>query len=218
MTLYVPSTAPNTKSLSQYIIDVRRLLHDSTGQYWQDPELIDYINAARNRVVADTGCNRMVQSGAILQGQEAYDFSFCGQNDTFDILNVRMLWGAMWYQLDYLPFGDFSTKLRAWATWQQRPVAFTVYGQNTLYVGPVPDQTYTVELDTVVAPGSLVLTTDQDFIAFPFVGCVAFYAAYLAKFKEQSYEQAAVFETEYKKKVMEAIRSSFTRRITSMYG
>lgn len=217
MTFFIPIT-PQTKSLAQYIIDVRRLLHDALGQYWTDVELTDYINAARDRVVADTGCNRMKQAGTLAQGTESYLFSaFSNQYRTFDVLNIRLLWGSAWYQLDYMPFGELSTRMRAWKTMQQRPVAFSVYGQNTIYVGPLPDQAYTVELDTVVAPAPLVVPTDQDFIAFPYVGCVAFYAAYLAKFKEGSMTDADRFKAEYAEKAREAIRSSFTRRIPSMY-
>ena len=193
------------------------MLHDSTGQYWTDGELIDYINDGRNWLVAKTGCNRMIQTGTLVAGQEAYAFTFCGQNDTFDILNIKIQWGSMLYQLDYAPFGDLSTKYRSWSTWKQRPVIFSVYGQNTIYVSPVPDQAYSVELDTVVAPAPLVLPTDQDFISFPFVPAISFYAAYLAKFKEQSYDEAERFKREAILKAIEASGFSFTRRIASMY-
>lgn len=207
-----------TKLLSDYITDVRRLLHDSTGKYWSDTELTDYINEARRQVVADTGCNRTLQTGVLVIGQEAYALSSFGSNDTFDVLNIRIKWGTMWYQLDYNPFGQISTKLRAWSTWQQRPVAFSVYGQQTFYVAPVPDQAYPIELDTVVAPAALVLFTDPDTIAFPYLGLPKYYAAYLAKFKEQSYDESDKFKKEYYERVTAALRSSFTRRIPSMYS
>ena len=208
----------SVKLLSNYITDVRRLLHDSTGKFWSDTELTDYINEARNQVVADTGSNRVLQTGVLVIGQESYALSSFGSNDTFDVLNIRIKWGSMWYQLDYRPFGDLSTKLRAWSTRQQRPVAFSVYGQQTVYVGPTPDQAYPVELDTVVAPANLVLFTDPDTLAFPYLGLPKFYAAYLAKFKEQSYDEAAKFESEYYKRLGAALRSSVTRRIPSMYA
>lgn len=282
-----------SKTLAQYILDVRRLLHDATGKYWSDAELTDYINEARERVVADTGCNRTKQISYMTQGIETlafggvngillnaggsgyspdgtYALGFAGGGNgsgaagtytvvggivtavtltaqgtgytavptisfptgggtnasatagiilvnTFDVLNIRIQWGSMWYQLDYKPFSQLSTLLRAWQTWQQRPVAFSVYGPNTIYVGPTPDQTYPIELDTVISPVALVNTTDADTISFPYVGTVKFYAAYLAKFKEQSYDEATKFEQEYRIRLRESIRSSFTRRIPSMY-
>jgi len=45
-------------TLSSYITEVRRLLHDANGVFWSDQELTDDINAARERVVRDTGCLR----------------------------------------------------------------------------------------------------------------------------------------------------------------
>ena len=64
---------------------------------------------------------------------------------------------------------------------------FTAYagvGDAFIFVTRAPSPVV-VSVSTV-APGALVLYTDQDFIAFPYVGLVKFYAAYLAKFKEQS--------------------------------
>jgi len=48
-------------TLSSYITETRRLLHDANGNFYSDPELTDYINSARKRVVRDTGCLRTIQ-------------------------------------------------------------------------------------------------------------------------------------------------------------
>ena len=48
-------------TLSSYITEVRRLLHDANGNFWSDTELTDNINDARERVVRDTGCLRTLQ-------------------------------------------------------------------------------------------------------------------------------------------------------------
>ncbi len=45
--------------LQDYLTQTRRLLHDASSQFWSDSELTDYINEARNKVVADTGCVRI---------------------------------------------------------------------------------------------------------------------------------------------------------------
>ena len=42
-------------TLSSYLTEVRRLLHDANGVFWSDSELTDDINSARERVVRDTG-------------------------------------------------------------------------------------------------------------------------------------------------------------------
>ena len=49
-------------TLSSYITEVQRLLHDANSVFWSTSELTDYINAARERVVRDTGCLRTIQS------------------------------------------------------------------------------------------------------------------------------------------------------------
>ena len=206
-------------TLTQYITSVRRLLHDATGNYWSDTELTDYINDARNRVVADTGCNRVLQTVSLTAGNETYAYSALPSgSSTIDVLNITVLWGSMRVPMNYMTFTEFNMKMRAWQAFQARPVAFTVYGQNTVYVGPIPDQTYVSEWDTVVMPTTLVNGTDVDTIGFPFTSGITFYAAYLAKYKEQSYEEADRFKEEYNRKVRESIRSSFTRRLPSVFG
>lgn len=44
--------------LADYLFDVRFLLHDTSGNYFQDSELVAYINEARTTVCVDTGCLR----------------------------------------------------------------------------------------------------------------------------------------------------------------
>ena len=206
-------------TLFQYVTETRRLLHDANRVYWDDPELTDYINDARRNVVRDTGCLRSLQTVTLTAGQETYPFSVLPNvTDTIDVLNLTVIWGDTRIPLRYMPFTEFNARMRVWTTRRNRPEVFTVYGQNTVYVGPVPDQTYVSEWDTVVMPPDLVLGSDIDTIPYPFPNPVAFFAASKAKYKEQSYEDADRFEVQYKKKVLEALRSTATRRIPNVYG
>jgi hypothetical protein len=41
-------------------------------------------------------------------------------------------------------------------------LAFSIYGVKTIYIGPKPDQTYELELDTVVLPTALVNLSDEE--------------------------------------------------------
>lgn len=209
----------NPPLLSDYLTQTQRLLHDSTAVYWSVPELTDYINTARMRVVADTGCNRVLQTLNLTQGQETYAYSALPSGaSTFDVLNLTVLWGGLRVPCTYMPYTEFNLKMRAWQNFQNRPTVYTVYGGNTVYVGPIPDQTYVSEWDTVVSPAMLVNLTDQDTIYFPFSDPIPFYAAYLAKYKEQSVEEANRFLQSYAQKTAQAVRSSFTRRITNPYS
>lgn len=215
MTIFIP-TQSNPQTLTNYITATRRLLHDSTGTYWQDAELIDYINEGRNRVVADTGCNRILQSISTVASQETYAYSALPYNtSTIDVLNVTLIWGSTRIPLDYMPFTEFNQKLRFFQTLVSRPTVFTIYGQNSVRLGPVPDQIYPMEWDTVVIPQVLVNYADTDILNFPFTSAVPYWAAYKAKEKQQSNEDADRFKKSYKEEVMRAIGSSFTRRIAN---
>jgi hypothetical protein len=61
-------------ALNQYVIQVQRLLHDAAGQFTSVAEIGDYVNAARTRVVRDTGCNRLLQTLYLSTGVEVYPF------------------------------------------------------------------------------------------------------------------------------------------------
>jgi hypothetical protein len=205
-------------TLANHITSVRRLLHDANSNFWPDSELTDYINSGRSRVAADTGCTRALQTYSLVTSQETYQFSALPQGvNTIDVLNLTVLWGAMRIPLNYMPYTEFNAKMRVWQNFTSRPVVFSIYGGSTVFVGPIPDQTYVSEWDTVVNPAALVNLTDAETIQFPYVEPVDYYAAYLAKFKEQSYQEASMFHDEYKAKVFAALRSAMTRRLPSAY-
>jgi len=47
---------------------------------------------------------------------------------------------------------------------------------------------------------------------------VQYYAAYKAKFYEQSYGEAEIFKQEYNKHILNVLNSTFTRRIPDPYS
>jgi len=276
-------------TLSSYLTEVRRLLHDANGVFWSDSELTDDINDGRERVVRDTGCLRTLTvsytpitptgtaatpwsaSLVVTAGQYIFSNIFTYQvttsgtldtspppypsvsggfppstaftngtaqltyyapceiipysainttNQILDTLNVTIYWGNSRIPLRYLPWSLFNAQLRYWQNYVGRPVCFSTYGQGQLYIGPIPDQSYAIEVDTIILPTALSATnpsvTDQ--IVDPYTTPVQFYAAYKAKYKEQSYGEAEIFKQEYAKHVQAAINSTFTRRIPDPYS
>jgi hypothetical protein len=141
-------------------------------------------------------------------------------NSVLDIVNINLYWGNTRVPLDYLAWSDFNTRLRFWQNYIGRPLAFSVYGQGTIYIGPVPDQIYQLEIDCVVLPNALNLGTPTvtDSINDPYNTCVKFYAAYLAKFYEQSFGESEIFKQEYLKQATSVLNTTFTRRIPSTYS
>jgi len=275
-------------TLSSYITEVQRLLHDANSVFWSTSELTDYINDARERVARDTGCLRTLQitatpisstgvaatlwtagatvtagefvfssifiyevtvSGVLGSTAPAYPasgytfppstaftdgtatllysgpveiipYATISTGTTLDILNVNIYWGNSRIPLRYLPWSNFNAQLRYWQNYVGRPVCFSVYGQNTIYIGPVPDLAYVVEIDSTILPTALSLNTPNanDQIQDPYTTPVAFYAAYKAKYKEQSYGEAEIYKQEYAKQIQAVLNSVYTRRIPDPYS
>lgn len=277
-------------TLASYLTEVRRLLHDANGVFWSDNELTDDINAARERVVRDTGCLRKLQTSTtplsttgvaaiswtpgltVTAGQFVFYNIFIYQvitggtlgeappypnannvyppsgtftttggtavlqydspceiidlaaipdsTQTLDVLNINLFWGNSRIPLRYLPWTNFNAQLRYWQNYVGRPVCFSMYGQGKIYIAPIPDQSYPIEIDTVVLPLPLTLfdQTAVDPIVDPYTTPVAFYAAYKAKYKEQSYGEAEIYKQEYAKHVQAALNSTYTRRIPDPYS
>jgi hypothetical protein len=141
-------------------------------------------------------------------------------SQTLDVLNLTIYWGNSRIPLRYLPWTNFNAQLRYWQNYVGRPVCFSTYGQSQIYISPVPDQSYSMEVDTVILPSPLVLTnpTLVDAINDPYTVPVAFYAAYKAKYKEQSYGESEIFLQQYNRQVQGVLNSVFTRRIPDPYS
>lgn len=137
---------------------------------------------------------------------------------TLDVLNINLYWGNSRIPLRYLPWTDFNAQLRYWQNNVQRPICFSIYGQSQIYVGPVPDQAYVIDLDTVILPTAMVNLTDTDTINDPYDTVVQFYAAHLAKYYEQSFGEAEIYLQQYKQKTQSVLVSVFTRRIPTPYS
>ena len=204
--------------LSDYITECRRLLHDANGNFYSDSELTDYINAGRTRLVRDTGCLRTYQTSTVAANQEIIlTSSLPNGTNTLDIINLNLIWGNTRIALQYMAFTDFNSRLRYYQNYIGRPIAYSMYGQTSIYLGPVPDQTYTIELDTIIMPTALTTSAPTETIPDPYTTPVAFYACYKAKHKEQAYGEAEIFNQEYVKQVRAVLSSVFTRRITTPY-
>ena len=137
-----------------------------------------------------------------------------------DVVNINLYWGNTRVPMDYLPWSDFNARLRFWQNYIGRPLAFSIYGQQQIYIGPVPDQVYQVEIDCVVLPTPLSFNTASavDPINDPYTSPVKYYAAYIAKYYEQSYGEAEIYKQEYEKHLGSVLNSVFTRRIPIVYS
>lgn len=140
--------------------------------------------------------------------------------NTYDILNVNLLWGTQRYTLQWLPFSAFSARFRPYtaASYQRQPVCWAPYGEAGIFLGPTPDQTYAVEFDSIVLPTPFATgdTTTIDPIPPRNQDPVKFYAAYLAKNNAQNYGEAEQFRGQYLMRLHE-VSASYTRRVPDVY-
>jgi hypothetical protein len=169
-------------------------------------------------MVRDTGCLRTYQTSSVVANQEILLTSTLPSgSNTLDIINFNLIWGNTRIALQYMAFTDFNARLRYYQNYTGRPIAYSMYGQTSIYLGPIPDQTYSVELDTVIMPTALTNAAPNETIPEPYTTPVAFYACYKAKHKEQAYGESEIFNQEYKNQVRSVLSSVFTRRITTPY-
>jgi hypothetical protein len=136
---------------------------------------------------------------------------------TYDVLSITAYWGTQKYQLNWLAFREFAAAYRPYTdqAYQRMPAAWAAYGQNTFVIAPSPDQTYQIELDTVVFPDILAGAT-QDIIPANMQDPVPYYAAYLAKRNAKSFAESESFLEDYRRLVQEAC-GSYIGRVPNAY-
>jgi len=224
LTVVIPPVVPVSNPaivLSGYVTQVRRMLHDLSAQMWPNQELIDYINEARNRVAQDTKCLRTLVTGInLVQGQDMYILNNVlnlYQNRVIDVMGITLYWGASRFKMTYKPFTELDAYVRTWQNYQSRPVMFSRMGGTSIFVGPVPDQTYVTDWDVALIPQPLASDTDVETLSPPFTDLVKYWAAYLAKFKEQSLGEAQIFKNEYMSMGRIVARAYMTRVVPDPY-
>lgn len=211
-------------TLQDYITDTQRLLHDSSNQFWSQQELTDYVNKARKLVAAQTGCSRQLATLDITASTTQAEATYSLDTDIIttpvvrrvtDVLDVILNYSAnTTFQLRYYPF---STMIRT-GIWQVKyagtPVAYTINNRDMIILQwPAIDYLGSV-VDCLVEPISLTSLSDADAdISFPYTECVGFYAAHLAKLKDQRRSEAEDFYKDFQRRIISAIGTEFTRRI-----
>ena len=213
-------------ALSTYITQVRRLLHDPNGQFWSDSELTDYINESRNRVCKDTRCLRqqLVNFVTLTAGTEQYTLTalplpaaLTGYT-IIDVMGINILWGSTRIKLAYLPWTRFDVQFRYWNNMQSRPVCFSRLGALSVYIGPQPDTSYQSDWDVALIPPALTSDTTPEPIPEPFTTPIKYYAAHLAKFREQSLGESELFGKMYVAKIKQEASAFMGRIIPDPYA
>jgi hypothetical protein len=196
------------------------LLHD-VFQYFQQPELTDYINEARLRVCGDTKCNRQLLTSFVLTaGVEIYPIATINTNysiTAIDVMGIQLYFGTQRYPLNYYAWTEFNARYRPWQAYQQRPTAFSWQGGTNIFIGNTPDQAYVTDWDIATYPGDLTTLAQVDTIPLPFQSAIKYYAASLAMNRKQEFGEVALLEKKYIMESNRNVRAFQTRIIQDPY-
>lgn len=206
-------------TLSDYLTDTRRLLHDSTAQYWSDADLTAYINKGLQRVAERCKQVRLLQSVTLAAGTSPYtvNYSTLPNTGTIDVLGIVVIWGNTRIQLRQKSYTWLTTFGQPWTTYTDMPQFMARYGKSQIILAPPPGIIYQSEWDTAVYPPALVNALDVDVSGAPYTEPVPYYAAYWAKMTFQQYDEAAKFNAMYKEAMAACPTIAMERMIDSMY-
>jgi len=206
--------------LAQYVADTQDLLNDAGGQFFRLPTMHRFINKARRRIAAVSGCIRCMPPGTnVFPDKEVYPFSdwiplIHGEvPGSADILAVRSLsvaiggrwstdgqiimgggWKPMWRKI---PFTDFQARFRifnrTFLGTISEPGWYSQYGAGPggkLYLAPIPSQRAPMEVDLTLIPAPLISDGDPEPIVYPWTDAVSYWSAVLCLLQQQRREDA----------------------------
>ena len=115
-----------------------------------------------------------------------------------------------------MAYSDFNIAYRGQPNYQAWPNAFAIFG-NSLFIGPIPSNPYTYELDCILYPKRLTSIGQMGEIADRMSRQpVPYYAAYLARLSQGESDQAAQFLQLYERMVSMA-NNRFTTRLSQLW-
>ena len=173
--------------LFQYMRRAQRILRDQRVQMISPADLIAFVNEARGQIAGEAEC--VVATGAlnITSASQVYPFSsLTFSNGIAGALNVRTMWygvgsGQIWIRPRPWPWFALYHLNNA-APQPGPPKIWSQYGQGvdgTFYLSPVPDQNYTLSVDSICYPAELKTDADPEVIPYLWTDAIAYYALYL---------------------------------------
>jgi hypothetical protein len=166
---------------------------------------------------------------ATTAGQEVYPFSaidlssFAGVSSIHLIGSVSVIFSQFRYSLQYKAFSEYQALIRQYSSgfYQYVPAYFSQFGQGvrgSLYMYPIPNQTYQLEIDCICLPSDLVSDQDYEAIPDPWTDAVPYFAAHLAYLELQNLNAAKFYEDLFDKRLSGYSSAARSGRRMNPYG
>ena len=189
-------------TLSDYLTETRRYLHDANATYWSDSDLTFYINKAIKQRDRDTGQNRSLVTFPLVVGTSTYALSSVSAR-AFDVVDIVLIYANVRLVLQQMSYTELSGQLLTVVSYNQQPAAFAKYGAGSIVFGPPPNNNYSTEWDCLVYSADLAAPTDPDPLPYPWTDPVPFKACEFAKQALGEYDLANQFRSQYSQRLQE---------------
>ena len=201
-------------TLQDYVFYTQRLLHDAQQQTWPvSPDLIDYVNIARDRVCLDTLITRVLPIITLNPLQEKYLYStiLSAAQILVPAEPVRSIATVINFNVIQSSAYQPPMSKKSWtdlnAGWRTQgptnPAAFPEVWANyavskSLYIANVPGSPLTAEADCLYFPNLLINLTDpENAIPDPIRQLVPLMAARWAFYYQDEVDIAEKFYAHY---------------------
>jgi hypothetical protein len=178
-----------------------------------------------------TGASITLQTGPINTlnvGQEVYNFSdiYLGANpgvkSIFAIRSVSVIYANYRYSLPKYDFTTYQSMIRQYPyQYQYVPTFCSQFGQGvagSLYMYPLPSETYQYEVDCYCLPQDLKTNQDYEAVPDPWTDAVSYFATHLSYLELQNYNAAKMYKDLYNEELLIYSQSSRIGRAVNPYG
>lgn len=163
------------------------------------------------------------------QGQEVYPFSFFDLSPFPGIASIHMIRGVavifsqFRYMLKYACWSEYQALVRQYSSgfYQYVPAVFSQFGQGaagSLYLYPIPNQTYQIEVDCCCLPSDLLSDGDPEALPDPWCDAVPWFAAHLAYLELQNIGTAQMYLKMFEDRVGRYSHAARPGRRINPYG
>jgi hypothetical protein len=163
------------------------------------------------------------------EGQEAYPFSgidlsyFPGVASVYFVRSASIIYSNYRYSLPMYAFSTYQSLIRQYVAsqYQYVPTFCSQFGQGvngTLFMYPVPSQSYQLEFDCQCLPQDLIDNQSVEALPDPWTDCVGYWAAALAYLELQNGNAARMYFDLFDKRVSAISAHVRPGRISNPYG